>query len=269
MAAPAAGTVEVRYCLTDGTPPAWLAQLTQLVSLDERDRAARFLFDCDRRDFVLAHVLLRTTLSEFASTGVADWLFTAGADGKPVVDLSIGTPLDFNLSHTRGLVACAVARDADLGIDVERVDCTVTPTDLASVCLSSEESACLFGLPKQAQSASFVALWTLKEAYMKALGCGLAIPPNALSFRTDPGGRVSCVSQKYPVAPNWHFEATAVSEGYRLAIAVHPRTNTPGGVRVNVRSVRYDGLWPARQPEWQRTDRMEELTDRTTPRSAR
>ena len=237
------GTVEVRYCFTDGITLSGLHNLTRILSRGERDRSARFMFDSDRRDFIAAHALLRTTMSQFAITEASDWLFTTTMDGKPTVDCRMGaTYLDFNLSHTRGLVACVVARDTNVGIDVERVDRGVEPNNIAPFCLSSEESTYLLSRPRHAQPARLIEFWALKEAYLKGLACGLAIPPNALSFHADHRGKLSCTSQLYPVAPGWHFEVSVPSAGYRLAVAAQPRTKTLGGVQVSIQPVEHNGL---------------------------
>ena len=88
--------------------PALLAAL----SADERARAARFVFPRDRRIYAAAHGLLRSGLSAVA--GLQDWQFRAGPWGKPELD---GGPegLTFNLSHTEGRVAVALARGQDSG----------------------------------------------------------------------------------------------------------------------------------------------------------
>jgi len=51
-----------------------------------------------------------------------------GEDGKPFIlssggqATSGGEPPSFNVSHTRGLVACAIAQHMVVGVDVERAD---------------------------------------------------------------------------------------------------------------------------------------------------
>lgn len=217
-----------------------LDTLTRVLSNDECNRAARFMFASDRRDFIAAHALLRTTMSEFATTTASEWRFKTTTDGKPIVDCRMGTTyLDFNISHTSGLVACVVARNIDVGIDVERVDRGVNANDVAPFCLSPTECSNLMTVRGPDQSARFIELWTLKEAYLKGLGCGFAIPPSALSFHTDRLGTIICTSQLHPVSRGWHFEVSMPSSGYRLAVAAKPRTKGLGRVQTNIRSVEH------------------------------
>jgi 4'-phosphopantetheinyl transferase len=155
-----------------------------LLDDDERARMARFLFERDRRLFLAAHALVRRTLSRHADVAPAAWRFTTEAGGRPV--LAEPAPLRFNLSHCHGLVACAVARDRDEGGDVERV--VELPHELIDRICSPAEAAALRALPAAARPERFFTLWTLKEAYVKARGLGLALPVEQACFHLDPPG---------------------------------------------------------------------------------
>src|SRR3954451_20032403 len=79
------------------------------LSADERERMTRFVFDRDRRTFLLTRALVRTTLSRYAAVPPAAWRFIANDHGRPeILDRAAGVPdLRFNLSHTDGLIACS------------------------------------------------------------------------------------------------------------------------------------------------------------------
>src|SRR5207253_1525523 len=86
-------------------------------------RHRRFVFDRDRREYAAAHALLRTSLSRHADVAPESWTFHDEPGGKPSPVLEPGMPnLSCNLSHTRGLVACAIALGHPVGIDVEAID---------------------------------------------------------------------------------------------------------------------------------------------------
>ncbi|HEY2150150.1 MAG TPA: hypothetical protein VGH34_05035, partial [Vicinamibacterales bacterium] len=110
------GDVHVRYrrtaCVTGDTLQAAVA----LLSDEERSRCQRFHFEHDRLEFTLAHAMLRTMLSAFDDVAPQDWRFESDSDGKPAVAPGVtSSPPSFNLSHSHGLVACAVAIHGDLG----------------------------------------------------------------------------------------------------------------------------------------------------------
>ena len=149
------------------------------LSDDERERCVRFVRPDDRRDFAAAHDLLRRALSTFENREPGEWAFAAGGHGKPMLDPLMGG-LHFNLSHTRGFVACAVTRAAPVGIDVERLNRDVDLSRLAARFFSSAE---IEDLGKSADARGhFFELWTLKEAFLKSTGDGMSRPLNSMSF---------------------------------------------------------------------------------------
>ena len=95
----------------------------RLLTADEHERMARFVFERDRRAFLLTRALVRTTLSRYAAVAPADWRFIANVHGRPeILDRPEGVPdLRFNISHTDGLIACAVTIGREVGVDVENI----------------------------------------------------------------------------------------------------------------------------------------------------
>ncbi len=93
--------------------------------LDDRERArnARIAFERNRVEYVAAHALTRRMLADETGQPPEVFRYEAGAKGKPAALCDGGRlPVRFNLSHTGGMVAVAVARDLELGLDVEAVD---------------------------------------------------------------------------------------------------------------------------------------------------
>lgn len=193
------------------------------LSAEERARAARFHFDRDRREYVCAHRLLRRELGRRLGVAPGALRFALGPHGRPELAGAHAGALRFNLSHTRGLVALAVCEgDWELGVDVEdhtRVGATVA---LAERYFAPSEAAALRALPEEAQRARFFALWTLKEAYIKARGLGLAMPLDQFAFDLDAahavvGFWVDPIAED--LAARWHFWRAAPTPAHALAVA--------------------------------------------------
>ena len=102
---------------------------------------ARLVFDRDRRAFLMTRALVRTTLSRYAPVAPADWRFITNAHGRPeILDRPAGVPdLRFNISHTDGLIACAVTIGREVGVDVEHIGRHLTH-DVAGRHLRAEGS---------------------------------------------------------------------------------------------------------------------------------
>ncbi len=148
------------------------------LSDDERVRAARFVRDSDRWRFIEAHALLRFVLGHHLDMEPGSIEFVLSPHGKPQQSCPASARgLGFNLSHTTGMIAVALAVDGQrVGVDVEKCGSGVDALEIAGSHFSPRESAYLNALPRAAQADAFRQLWTRKEALHKADGRGLSLP---------------------------------------------------------------------------------------------
>lgn len=175
--------VHVWVARTTGLDDAGRAARLALLDEGERARHARFRFERNRDEFLVAHALVRTALSRHDPRPPAAWRFEVGSHGRPE-PLDAGD-LRFNLTHTDGLAAVAITRGRDVGVDAERVAREVEP-ELAERHFAPAELAALRGLTGPAWRARFFDLWTLKESYIKGRGLGLALDLRRFAFRLAP-----------------------------------------------------------------------------------
>jgi 4'-phosphopantetheinyl transferase len=193
-----------------------------ILSEDEHRRCTRMLAAVDRRDFTAAHGLLRRALSSNGDLRPEEWRFLTDERGKPsiVPEQAGASPLMFSLSHTRGLVACAVGRVRLIGIDVEAIEERAASPDVASRFFAPAEVEMLRGHPRDTYADRFIEVWTLKESYIKALGVGLEqqLDSFAFSFPNDGGLRFDAPPQDS--SQSWRFVLCAPSSRFRLAVAV-------------------------------------------------
>jgi 4'-phosphopantetheinyl transferase len=162
--------------LNEGAAEACLA----LLSEDERARVSRFRFERHRRESLATRALMRTALSCYRPLPARAWQFKLNEHGKPAVEPECG--LRFNLSNSLGLVVCLVAEGAEVGVDVEPFERAEQILKLAPKVFSAAEQAQLENLEDAAKLDRALSLWTLKEAYIKARGMGLALPLEGFSF---------------------------------------------------------------------------------------
>lgn len=177
--------VDLWICREADTTPAQLDASRGWLSVDEEARWRRFLREEDRRRFLLARGLVRGVLARCTGAAPAALVFDAQAQGKPVLRGAAGDALHFNLSHTRGMIVLAVSRDAEVGVDVEAIDRRLDPLRLAARQFSANEYAQLQATADSQRHARFIELWTVKEAYVKALGHGLGHDLRAFSVSLD------------------------------------------------------------------------------------
>ena len=143
----------------------------------ERARNERYRHQRDRQLHLLARLMCRTILSRYQPDVLPhQWQFQPGPHGKPEV---VGPKcnqgqLHFNLSHTEGVVVLAVSRAGAIGVDVECTDRPIDHLGLANRYFAQVEAEAVKNRLAEDRGALFYRIWTLKEAYVKAVGQGLA-----------------------------------------------------------------------------------------------
>jgi 4'-phosphopantetheinyl transferase len=204
------------------TAPATLAAWRALLSADERSRLERFRRESDGHHFLVAHALARCALSHYVEVAPAAWIFAANRWGRPEIAGPDAAPaLRFSLSHTAGLVACAVARGGDCGVDVEANDRRGDPLRVARRVLAARELADLEALPAAARRERFLVYWTLKEAYVKALGRGLSLPLREIAFSFS-GERIQIDSEAAgrESGGSWQLASLRPTRRHTLGVAL-------------------------------------------------
>jgi 4'-phosphopantetheinyl transferase len=221
-AAIAATDVTVWYSQTAPLTSRDLEADSEILSDDEHARCNRMLAAIDRRDFTAAHGLLRRALSSTGHVPPADWRFVTDERGKPsIVPEQAGDPsLTFSLSHTRGLVACAVARAPLIGIDVEAIEKRSATPDVASRFFAPAEVEMLRTHPRDMYADRFIEVWTLKESYIKAVGVGLEQPLDSFAFFFPNDRDLHFDAPPHDTSESWRFILCKPASGFRLAVAV-------------------------------------------------
>ncbi len=164
--------------------PGLIESAQSILEAGEIARSERFRFSQHRQLFLASRLLLRTTLSRYAEIAPGAWRFAANEHGKPRAVPQAGVPAPaFNLAHTAGIAVVAVGGRAYVGVDAENRDRRVRARRLVERFFAPEETTELRNLSSADLRERFVLYWTLKEAYIKALGLGLAQPLDSFSFR--------------------------------------------------------------------------------------
>jgi 4'-phosphopantetheinyl transferase len=200
-----------------------LAERIAILSADECERYHRLRFSRDRHLFLVAHALVRRVLSRYVPVEPSAWQFTRNEYGRPeITGSALPVKLRFNLSHTDGLAACVVTLENDCGIDVETRAARRRMQGIAEKVLAEPEQRDLreregtAGYPER-----FLGYWTLREAWCKALGTGLAHMDRSVWFDLDTEGCCSIHGADAPGAGHWHAELLSPTAEHVLAVAVH------------------------------------------------
>ncbi len=214
----------------DASDPALLSRYRQLMTTEEQARADRFYFERDRNRYLVTRALVRTVLSRYAPVSPVAWRFDANAHGRPLIanDPPLARSLSFNLTHTDDLIALAVTREREVGIDTENIDRGAL-LDVADRYFAPSEVRDLRALRAERQALRFFELWTLKESYIKARGMGLAIPLRHFAFDLRDECRVSLSTapELQDPAERWALRQLWPSERHPLALCVEQLNDRP------------------------------------------
>jgi 4'-phosphopantetheinyl transferase len=205
-------------------PEAERGRLWASLTVEERERALRFRFAADRRDYIAGRGRLREILGRAVGTPAAAVPLQTLEQGKPVLDPAMGGSLRFNLSHSEGLALLALVDGCDVGVDVEALRPGFAADSIAERFFAPEEVGVLRSLPLEEQEAAFFRCWTRKEAYLKGKGGGLSIPLDefGVSLSARPEGSALLWS-RVPDGDERQWSVVDVSSwcpGHHAAVAV-------------------------------------------------
>jgi 4'-phosphopantetheinyl transferase len=206
-----------------------LAAYKSVLSDQEVEQYQRYLFDKDRHSYLVSHALLRHSLSHYAEVPASQWRFTKNEHGKPALILPDCMPaISFNLTHTDGLSACVVALDLACGIDAENINRKNALQAVANRMFADEE---LSLLDKEDIQQSFFYYWTLREAYVKALGTGLSGSSKDFYFDVSQEGMNAEVHHRdRQVDSGWRFRLFQPTPEHVLSVAC--KSDNPVEVRL-------------------------------------
>jgi 4'-phosphopantetheinyl transferase len=209
-----------------------------ILSPEEIDRKRRLRFGSDRHAFVISRGVLRILLSRYLSIHAEDVRFTYGRRGKPRLANAV-LDLRFNSSHCNKIAVYCITLGCELGIDVEQIRPLQEIEAIAHRYFCAEETADLISAPAAERESSFFRCWTRKEAFIKAIGDGLAIPLNSfrVSLKGDHLAELVQVEGDFAAATDWKLHEIIPTGGYICALAY----------RDNLRSVRVHPLMHANE----------------------
>ncbi len=194
--------------------PELLDQYHSLLSQAERQRWNGIRTEDGKRCFLVSRAMIRTLLGTAINYSPTELTITADEQGKPFIDQPT-TRWQFNLSHSHGLITLALAYDIAVGVDVECHHRNTDTLQLARHFFHPREIQQLEALPANKQRQHFFKLWTLKEAYVKAIGTGLSHALDSFGFTFhQPNSRLAMHPSPQSAVNCWSAQPES---GYTLA----------------------------------------------------
>lgn len=196
--------------------PGKIQDYHELLSEEEKERADKFTFPDKFEEYVVTRGLLRTALAHVLNQEAGSFVFDYTAERKPYLDKRYEEQrIAINVSHSHGQVLVAISLDRNIGIDIEKIRENVDYRKLAKRFFSSAEYEALVlyqGDPLEA----FFATWTRKEAFVKAVGKGIAFGLSEFDVNIDPldAPRMLVTRWRADDVHKWHMKKIDTEQGY-------------------------------------------------------
>lgn len=202
--------------LIDLNPPdfCWPDPHDNCFAADELERAARFRFDRHRRQYLVGRERLRQILAGYTGVTAPEIVFAYGEYGKPQLAFP-AVDVQFNLSNTHEMALVGVSRLEKIGVDLEYRDRHIWDVEnLARSVFTEQEIGELDGYAADERLVPFLSGWTRKEAYLKGIGKGLALPLKGFSVALNNDEAAPAIS-----ATEWHLASFWSAADYLSAVA--------------------------------------------------
>jgi 4'-phosphopantetheinyl transferase len=212
-----------------------LAYYRSTLSSEELQRAERFRFEKLRHSYTRSRGSLRVLLAHYLGHPPNEIELICRPKGKPT--LRDSSRIDFNASHSGQMALYAFTTGCELGVDVEQLRKLDDPESIAARFFSTAEASELLSLSPEQRGSAFFRCWTRKEAYVKAIGDGLAIPLNRFQVTLLPGVPARFVQITDDMAADWTLDHLELAPGYLGALAyrdsrrpttIHPMVQSDG-----------------------------------------
>ncbi|MGR8980970.1 MAG: 4'-phosphopantetheinyl transferase family protein [Gammaproteobacteria bacterium] len=178
-------------------------RLWPLLDTNEQAAAVSIKNAARRVRYVAAHGYLRNLLSETVDEAPQKLRILKNEYGKPF--LADYPKIAFNLSHSANFLIIAIGRDCRLGIDIEVCKPRANFPALVQKCFGDIEAAWWNSLPESEKIREFYRFWTRKEAFVKAVGRGIALGLNRCIVNPEHPTRWLSVPESCGAASDWHI----------------------------------------------------------------
>lgn len=218
--------------LTEGSVHIWVADLKiwrdhasefrRLLSEEEKERLDRLKIEKKQEEYLCSRGILRLILSLYIGEDPESLSIKITPSGKPFLPTA---GVQFNISHSGDRFICGISLKNQIGLDIQELYSISSLQRIIKNFFSPAEIEYLSSLTDDGlYREHFFAIWTAKEAYLKAVGDGIKGSFNQLSTLPDSASPQS-FQLDHPelnnTSRNWTIRSLDISQGYTAALAIN------------------------------------------------
>jgi 4'-phosphopantetheinyl transferase len=189
----------------------------RLLSVDEREKSKRFVFERDRKRYAIGRAVLRIILARYLALQPAEISFRYEHYGKPMID---GANLSFNMSESAGCAVYALTRNRRIGVDIEQIRDIAEMDRIAHRFFSKPEYELLCASTGSMKQKTFFDFWTRKEALVKGVGAGLSMPLHTFDVSANPDEPIRLVRLKSDLGEVCQWALYDLGQNHRFSAAL-------------------------------------------------
>ncbi|MCX7123526.1 MAG: 4'-phosphopantetheinyl transferase superfamily protein [Gammaproteobacteria bacterium] len=194
-----------------------LADCIKTLDSEETARMQRFYSEKLQQHFALTRGSLRQILGQHLNLDPADIRFEYSEQGKPFLK---NHALQFNLAHSGDYCVIALCLQDCIGVDIERCSHAHKPYyGIAKRFFTRQEFLALAHCSIHEGEDLFYHLWTQKEAFLKAIGQGIAFGLDHFEVSTDKSKAFVCnIQDPLFASKTWSSQSFTQPDGYRIVV---------------------------------------------------
>lgn len=198
----------------------YLSILFSYLSCEEKTRVSKFLCEPLKRRYIISHGFLRFLLGECLSIFPSKVEYSYNKFQKPLCKQDPN--LYFNMSHSNNYVCYVFSFNYKVGIDIEFINNIFKIEDLLPSIAAPEEALAFDKLHEADKAYLFYKMWTIKEAFLKALGIGLSYPLSDIETTILPREKFKILTfdGSKKVQNEWTFMPIKFIPGYLGTVTV-------------------------------------------------
>lgn len=197
--------------------------LFSYLSYEEKIRMNRLLRESLKRQYVISHGFLRLLLGKYLAIVPSKIQYNYNKFKKP---FCIQDPsLYFNMSHSNNYIAYVFSYGYRAGIDIEFIKYIPKIENLFSSIASPQEGFLFEKQNEIDKTYFFYKTWTIKEAFLKALGVGLTYPLSDVETTIIPKERFKVLKfdPNKEILTGWTFIPIKFIPDYLGTVAVEKK----------------------------------------------
>jgi 4'-phosphopantetheinyl transferase len=192
-----------------------------LLSDEELSRLTKIIHPATEIQYLVSHGELRIRLAKHLNLEAKEVVIMKDQFGKPHFANCFQDIINFSISHTEGMVVCAIHKSKRIGVDVEFCKSLSDLEQLSEQVLSKSELKIFSKLDYKLKIEKFYEHWVLKEALAKGLGFGLKLPFHKINITDLKGQNADCSYKLEDNLINSKWCGRLLSFGeYKLGVAI-------------------------------------------------